>query len=88
MRSPEPGASGAALAHAAFDALVDGHLPVLVRASTIAEELEEVLDPQTSGPLFRRWRRSLPCGGTCWRSVAWRSPRARSFGAWRESPRR
>jgi magnesium transporter len=42
MRSPEPGASGAALAHAAFD----GHPPVLVRASTIAEELEEVLDPR------------------------------------------
>ena len=46
MRSPEPGASGAALAHAAFDALVDGHPPVMVRASTIAEELEEVLDPR------------------------------------------
>ena len=46
MRSPEPGVSGAALAHAAFDALVDGHPPVLVRASTIAEELEEVLDPR------------------------------------------
>src|SRR5215217_936843 len=46
MRSPEPEVSGAALAHAAFDALVDGHPPVLVRASTIAEELEEVLDPR------------------------------------------
>ena len=46
MSSPEPGVSGAALAHAAFDALVDGHPPVMVRASTFAEELEEALDPR------------------------------------------
>ena len=45
-----PGASGpalahAALAHAALDALVDGHLPVMVRTAAVAEELEDALDP-------------------------------------------
>lgn len=37
---------GADLAYAAMDALVDGHLPALVRAATAAEELEESLDPR------------------------------------------
>ena len=46
MRSSEPGVSGATLVHAAFDALVDGHPPVMVRTSTLAEELEEELDPR------------------------------------------
>jgi magnesium transporter len=46
--------SGAALAHVALDALVDEHLPVMLRAAETAEELEELLDPPR-GP------DSLPC---------------------------
>lgn len=38
--------AGAALAHAALDAMVDGHLPTLVGAASAAEELEERLDPR------------------------------------------
>lgn len=34
------------LAHAALDSLVDGHLPALVGVATVAEELEERLDPR------------------------------------------
>ncbi|WP_047863937.1 magnesium transporter CorA family protein [Rubrobacter aplysinae] len=40
------GGSGERLAHAALDALVDGHLPGLVSVATTAEELEEGLDPR------------------------------------------
>ena len=40
-----PEAPGPALAHAALDALVDGHLPVMVRIAAVAEELEDALDP-------------------------------------------
>jgi magnesium transporter len=43
--SPER-AVGTTLAHAALDALVDGQLPVVVGAATVAEELEELLDPR------------------------------------------
>lgn len=38
-------APGPALAHAALDALVDGHLPVMVRSAAVAEDLEDALDP-------------------------------------------
>lgn len=34
------------LANAALDSLVDGHLPALVGVATVAEELEERLDPR------------------------------------------
>jgi len=37
---------GFSLAHAALDALVDGHAPVMVRTAAAAEELEESLDPR------------------------------------------
>lgn len=40
-----PEQSGAALAHAALDALIDRHLPVMLRTAEVAEELEEDLDP-------------------------------------------
>ena len=39
-------AAGPALAYAALDALVDGHLPVMVRCAAAAEELEDALDPE------------------------------------------
>ncbi len=39
-------AAGPALAYAALDALVDGHLPVMVRCAAVAEELEDALDPE------------------------------------------
>jgi hypothetical protein len=39
--------SGAALAHLAVDALVDRHLPVMLRTAEVAEELEERLNPQS-----------------------------------------
>jgi magnesium transporter len=38
---------GAALAHAVIDVLVDRHLPVMVRAAEVGEELEEWLDPSS-----------------------------------------
>ena len=38
--------TGGMLAYEAMDALVDGHLPALVSAATVAEELEESLDPR------------------------------------------
>jgi magnesium transporter len=41
-----PEQSGAALAHAALDALIDRHLPVMLRAAEAAEELEDDLDPR------------------------------------------
>jgi len=37
---------GFSFAHAALDALVDGHAPVMVRTAAAAEELEESLDPR------------------------------------------
>lgn len=37
---------GERLAYAALDSLVDGHLPALVGAATVAEEFEERLDPR------------------------------------------
>lgn len=37
--------TGGILAYEAMDALVDGHLPALVGAAAVAEELEESLDP-------------------------------------------
>jgi Mg2+ and Co2+ transporter CorA len=37
----------AVLAHAAIDALVDRHLPTMLLAAEVAEELEERLDPQS-----------------------------------------
>jgi magnesium transporter len=40
-----PAFSGSGLAHAALDALVDVHLPVLLQAAEAAEELEAELDP-------------------------------------------
>ena len=40
-----PEAPGPALAHAALDAIVDGHLPIMVRCAAEAEELEDALDP-------------------------------------------
>ena len=40
-----PEAPGPALAYSALDALVDGHLPVMVRTAAVAEELEDALDP-------------------------------------------
>ncbi|WP_273841672.1 magnesium transporter CorA family protein [Rubrobacter calidifluminis] len=39
------GTPGAELAYRALDALVDGHLPALVRVAAAAEELESSLDP-------------------------------------------
>lgn len=41
---PLPDHAGGALAHAVLDALVDAHLPVMVRAAAVAEELEDRLD--------------------------------------------
>jgi magnesium transporter len=41
-----PEQTGAAMAYAALDALVDRHLPETLRAAELAEELEERLDPQ------------------------------------------
>lgn len=41
-----PEQPGAALAYAALDALIDRHLPVMLRAAEIAEELEDDLDPR------------------------------------------
>jgi magnesium transporter len=38
--------SGQMLAYEALDALIDGHLPVLVSTAAAAEELEESLDPR------------------------------------------
>jgi magnesium transporter len=38
--------SGQMLAYEALDALIDGHLPVLVSTAAAAEELEEALDPR------------------------------------------
>jgi len=40
-----PEQSGAALAHIGLDAIVDQHLPVMLRAAEIAEDLEDLLDP-------------------------------------------
>ena len=37
--------TGGMLAYEAMDALVDGHLPILVSVATVAEEIEESLDP-------------------------------------------
>lgn len=45
-RSQEDGRYGERLSHAALDSLVDGHLPALVGVATVAEELEERLDPR------------------------------------------
>jgi magnesium transporter len=41
------GNAAALLAHAALDALVDAHLPVMLRTADIAEQLEEQLDPRS-----------------------------------------
>jgi len=38
--------SGAVLAHVALDALVDRHLPVMLEAAEVAEDLEDELDPR------------------------------------------
>jgi len=49
------------LAHVAVDALVDGHLPVMVSLTEVAEQLEERLDPTavgwhlSSAPPSRTW---------------------------------
>jgi magnesium transporter len=42
-----PGHAGAVLAHVALDALNDEHLPVMVRAADVAEQLENLLDPRS-----------------------------------------
>jgi magnesium transporter len=41
-----PEHSGAGLAHGVLDAVVDQHLPVMIRAAEIAEDLDDLLDPQ------------------------------------------
>lgn len=50
-----PEQTGAAMAHAVLDAVVDRHLPATLRAAELAEELQERLDPQREreslGPL-------------------------------------
>lgn len=45
-RAREDEIHGERLAHAALDSLVDGHLPALVGVASVAEELEESLDPR------------------------------------------
>jgi magnesium transporter len=40
-----PEQSGAALAHVGLDAIVDQHLPIMLRAAEVAEDLEDLLDP-------------------------------------------
>jgi magnesium transporter len=41
-----PKRSGPVLAHVALDALVDRHLPVMLEAAEVAEDLEDALDPR------------------------------------------
>jgi magnesium transporter len=41
-----PADPGPVLAHAAFDALVDRHLPIMLQTAEVAEELEDELDPR------------------------------------------
>jgi magnesium transporter len=41
------GHAGAALAHAGLDAIIDGHLPIMLRTADLADRLEDLLDPRS-----------------------------------------